>query len=71
LGYFATSCMIEMEIESPIKYVIINESGHLNIFLEGQNPQIFFNMYFKNLIHVLSLNVLYNVLEQHILLAKT
>jgi hypothetical protein len=47
-----------------IKDVIITESGHLSIFLEGLNSQVFFNMYFLNLIQVFSLNVFYNVLEQ-------
>jgi hypothetical protein len=46
------------------KGVIINESGHLNTFLEGQNSQVLFNMYFLSLIQVFSLNVFYNVLEK-------
>ncbi len=53
--------MIKMEIKIFIKDVIINESGHLSTFLEGQNSQIFFNMYFLSLIQVFSLNVFYNV----------
>jgi len=53
--------MIKMEIKILIKDVIINESGHLSTFLEGQNSQIFFNMYFLNLIQVFSLNVFHNV----------
>ncbi len=44
-----------METKIPIKDVIINESGHLNIFLEGQNSQ--FNMCFLSLIQMFSLNV--------------
>ncbi len=53
-----------METIFLIKDVIINVSGHLNTFLEGQNSQVLFNMYFLNLIFVFSLNVFYNVLEQ-------
>ncbi len=53
-----------METKMFIKDVIITESGHLSIFLEGLNSQVFFNMYFLNLIQVFSLNVFYNVLEQ-------
>jgi len=53
--------MIKLEIKILIKNVIINESGHLSTFLEGQNSQIFFNMFFKNLIKFFSLNVFYNV----------
>jgi hypothetical protein len=56
--------MIKMETIFLIKDVIINVSGHLNTFLEGQNSQVLFNMYFLNLIFVFSLNVFYNVLEQ-------
>jgi hypothetical protein len=56
--------MIKMEIKILIKDVIINESGHLNTYLEGQNSQVLFNMYFLNLIQVFSLNVFYNVLEK-------
>jgi hypothetical protein len=56
--------MIKMETQILIKDVIINESGHLNTFLEGQNSQVFFNMYFLSLIQVFSLNVFYNVLKQ-------
>jgi hypothetical protein len=46
------------------KDVIINESGHLSIFLEGQNSQVFFNMYFMSLNQMFSLNVFYNVLKE-------
>jgi hypothetical protein len=56
--------MIKMEIKILMKDVIINESGHLNTFLEGQNSQVLFNMYFLNLIQVFSLNVFYNVLKK-------
>jgi hypothetical protein len=56
--------MIKMEIKILIKYVIINESGHLNIFLEVQNSQVLFNMYFLSLIQVFSLIVFYNVLKK-------
>jgi hypothetical protein len=38
--------MIKMEMIFFIKDIIINESGHLNTFLEGQNSQVLFNMYF-------------------------
>jgi hypothetical protein len=55
--------MIKMETKILIKDVIINESGHLNTFLEGHNSQVLFNMYI-NLIQVFSLNVFYNVLEK-------
>ncbi len=34
-----------METKILIKDVIINESGHLNTFLEGHNSQILFNIY--------------------------
>jgi hypothetical protein len=44
--------MIKMEIKFFIKDVIINESGHLSIYLEGQNSQAFFNMYFLSLIQM-------------------
>jgi hypothetical protein len=54
--------MIKMETKFFIKNVIINESGHLSIFLEGQNSQVLFNMYFLSLIQMFSLNVFYNVL---------
>jgi hypothetical protein len=53
--------MIKMEIKILIKDVISNESGHLSTFLEGQNSQVLFNMYFLSLIQVFSLNVFYNV----------
>jgi hypothetical protein len=56
--------MIKMEIEIFITDVIINESGHLTIFLEGQNSQVLFNMYFLSLIQMFSLNVFYNVLKK-------
>jgi hypothetical protein len=56
--------MIKMDTEIFIKDVIINESGHLSIFLEGQNSQVFFNMYFMNLIQVFSLNFFYSVLKR-------
>jgi len=56
--------MIKMETKIIIKDVIINESGHMSTFLEGQNSQILFNTYYLNLIQVLSLNVCYNVLEK-------
>jgi len=56
--------MIKMEIKILIKDVIINEGGHMNTYLEGQSSQVLFNMYFLNLIQVLSLNVFYNVLEK-------
>jgi hypothetical protein len=49
--------MIKMETKILIKDVIINESGHLSTFLEGQNLQVLFNMYFLSVIHVFSLNV--------------
>ncbi len=39
-----------METKFFVKDVIINESGHLNTFLEGPNSQVLFNMYFLNLI---------------------
>jgi hypothetical protein len=53
--------MIKMETTILINDVIINESGH---FLEGQNSQMFFNMYFLSLIQVFSLNVFHNVLKK-------
>ncbi len=53
-----------METKILIKDVIMNESGHLSTFLEGQNSQLLFNMYFLSLIQVFSLNVFYNVLEK-------
>jgi hypothetical protein len=53
-----------METKILIKDVIINESGLLNIFLEGQNSQVLFNMYFLSLIQVFSLNAFYNVLKK-------
>jgi hypothetical protein len=56
--------MIKMEIKFFIKDVIINESGHLSIFLESQNSQVLFNMYFLCLIQVFSLNVFYNVFKK-------
>jgi len=56
--------MIKMETKILIKDVIINESGHLSTFWEGQNSQVLFNMYFLSLIQVFSLNVFYNVLEK-------
>jgi hypothetical protein len=56
--------MIEMETKILVKDVIINEIGRLNTFLEGQNSQVFFNMYLLSLIQVFSLNVLHNVLKQ-------
>jgi hypothetical protein len=40
--------MIKMETKILIKDVIVNESGHLNTFMEGQNSQIYFNIYFLN-----------------------
>jgi hypothetical protein len=49
--------MIKTDTKILIKDVIINESGHMSIFLEGQNSQ--FNMYFLSLIQMFSLNVLY------------
>jgi hypothetical protein len=49
--------MIKMETKILIKDVIINESGHLNTFLEGQNSQVLFNVYFLSLVQVFSLNV--------------
>jgi hypothetical protein len=55
--------MIKMEIRILIRDVIINESGHLSIFLEHQNSQVLFNMYFLSLIQVFSLIVFYNVLK--------
>jgi hypothetical protein len=48
--------MIRIETEIPIKDAITNENG--------QNSQIFFNMYFLSLIQVFSLNVFYNVLAK-------
>jgi hypothetical protein len=61
-----------METKILVKDVIIDESGHLNIFLEGQNSQVFFDVYFLSLIQVFSLNVFHNVLKnvQHIVFAK-
>jgi hypothetical protein len=56
--------MTKMETKILIKDVIINESRHMNTYLEGQNSQVLFNMYFLNLIQVFSLNVFYNVLEK-------
>jgi hypothetical protein len=56
--------MIKMEIKILIKDVIINESEHLYKFLEGQNSQVLFNMYFLILIQVFSLNASYNVLKK-------
>jgi hypothetical protein len=56
--------MIKMEIKILIKYVIINKSGHLSPFLEGQNSQVHFSMYFLNMIQVFSLNVFYDVLKK-------
>jgi hypothetical protein len=56
--------MIKMDTKILNKGVIINESGHLNTYLEGQNSQVLFNMYFLSLIQVFSLNVFYNVLEK-------
>jgi hypothetical protein len=53
-----------METKILIKNVIINESGYLSIFLEGQNSQVLFNMYFLSLIQVFSLNVFNNVVEK-------
>jgi hypothetical protein len=49
--------MIKVETKILIKDVIINESGHLSTFLEGQNSQVLFNMCFMSLIQVLSLNL--------------
>jgi hypothetical protein len=56
--------MIKTETKIFIKDVIINESGHLSIFLEGQNSQVLFNMNFLSLIQLFSLNVFYNVLTK-------
>jgi hypothetical protein len=56
--------MIKMETKILIKDVIINESGHLRTFLEGQNSQVIFNMCFLSLIQMFSLNVFYNVLKK-------
>jgi hypothetical protein len=56
--------MIKMETKFFIKDVIINESGHLSTFLEGQNSQVLFNMYFLNLIQLFSFNVFYNVFKK-------
>jgi len=56
--------MVKMETKILIKDVIINESGHLNIYLESQNSQVLFNMYFLSLIQVFSLNVFNNVLKK-------
>jgi hypothetical protein len=56
--------MTKMETKVFIKDVIINESDHWSIFLEGQNSQVLFNMYFLSLIQMFSLNVFYNVLEK-------
>jgi hypothetical protein len=56
--------MIKVETKIITKDVIINESGHLNTILEGQNSQVLFNMYFLSLIQVFFLNVFYNVLEK-------
>jgi hypothetical protein len=53
-----------METKILIKNLIINESEHLSIYLEGQNSQVLFNMYFLSLIQVFSLNVFNNVLEK-------
>ncbi len=53
-----------METKILIKDVIINESVHLSTFLEGQNSQVLFNMYFLSLIQMFSLNVFYNVLKK-------
>ncbi len=53
-----------METKILIKGVIINESIHLSTFLEGQNSQVLFNMYFLSLIQFFSLNVFYNVLKK-------
>jgi hypothetical protein len=64
-----------METKILIKDDIINESGHLSTFLEGQNSQVLFKLYFLSLIQVFSLNVFYNVLEKnhntYIVIAKT
>ncbi len=46
-----------METKILIKDVIINENVHLSTFLEGQNSQVLFNMYFLSLIQMFSLNV--------------
>jgi hypothetical protein len=54
--------MIKMETKFFMKDVIINESGHLSIFLEGHNSQVLFNMHFLSLIQKISLNVFSNVL---------
>jgi predicted membrane channel-forming protein YqfA (hemolysin III family) len=53
-----------METKILIKDVIINESVHLSTFLEGQNSQVLFNMYFLNFIQMFSLNVFYNLLKK-------
>ncbi len=58
--------MIKMETKILIKDVIINENGHFSTFLEGQNSQVFFNMYFLSLIQVFSLDVFYNVLKKSV-----
>jgi hypothetical protein len=56
--------MIKLETKILIKDVIVNESGHFSTFLEGQNSQVLFNMYFLNSIQVFSLNVFYSVLNK-------
>jgi hypothetical protein len=56
--------MIKMETKILIKDVIINESGHLSTFLESQNSQVLFNMYFLSLIQMFSLNLFYNLLKK-------
>jgi hypothetical protein len=56
--------MVKMRTKIIIKDVTIDESGHLCIYLEGQNSKVLFNMYFLCLIQVFSLNVFNNVLEK-------
>jgi hypothetical protein len=51
--------MIKMDTKILIKDVIINESGHFSIFLESENSQVLFNMYFLRLIQMF-----YNLLEK-------
>jgi hypothetical protein len=53
-----------METKILRKDVIINENVHLNTFLEGQNSQVLFNIYFLSLIQMFSLNVFYNVVKK-------
>jgi hypothetical protein len=65
--------MIKMETKILIKDIIINESGHLNTFLESQNSQVLFNIYIFEFDSIVFIEcVLYCIRKNvHIVFAKT